>query len=79
MLRIEDFDFSNMDLIFHLISVAKVCEIFETTDSTIQAMSEHFRIYQSGRGILAFWRNVPPSHLSLSKPDKQLGWLHFQT
>jgi hypothetical protein len=39
MLGMEDLDFSNMDLIFHLSSMLRVCGSFEITDSTAQAMS----------------------------------------
>jgi hypothetical protein len=39
MLGLKDLDFSNMDLIFHLNSIPRVCLSFETTDSTAHATS----------------------------------------
>jgi hypothetical protein len=39
MFGMEDLDFSHMDLIFHLNSMPRIGESFETTDSTAQAMS----------------------------------------
>jgi hypothetical protein len=38
MFGVEDLHVSNMDLIFHLNSMPKVCASFETTDSTAQAI-----------------------------------------
>jgi hypothetical protein len=38
-LVLEDLDFYNMDLIFHLNSIPRVCGSFETTDSTAYTMS----------------------------------------
>jgi hypothetical protein len=34
----DDLDFSNMNLIFHLNYMPRVCGIFQTTDSTAHAM-----------------------------------------
>jgi hypothetical protein len=39
MLGLEDSDFSNKDLMFHLNYMRRVCGNFETTDSTARAMS----------------------------------------
>jgi hypothetical protein len=43
MLGLEDLDFSNMDLTFHLNSMPLVCGSLETTDSTIHAISRFER------------------------------------
>jgi hypothetical protein len=38
-LGVEDLDFSNMNLIFHMNSMLRVCGRFETTDSIAHAIS----------------------------------------
>jgi hypothetical protein len=39
MLGLEDLDFSNIDLTFHLNSMPLICGSLETTDSTAHAIS----------------------------------------
>jgi hypothetical protein len=51
MLGLEDLHFSNMDVIFHLNSMPRVCGSFETTDSTAHYFQVrvwiHYKIVQT--------------------------------